>query len=190
MKRIFVSTELDATPEHIWKVHFDPTYQGGVRKDLQIEEVDETEFEDTPEHTRIVYTVTLRRSLPDWVKVVMGDVRVKFTTEERFDKKTQVLQMITREYNFPNKIYGMGKWQVKVRPDGRFVREFEGEMHCQIPLVGGRAEKGLSEALQEDFTRINLALVRWLAYEKSLQDAGKPLPELKPAAPLGRHFKC
>jgi len=175
MRPIRIRDEFQTTAQRIWDIFFDPEFVRQLAARLRLQR-EIYEFEDTPEQLRMVYKVVAHRAVPDWIRRVMGDVKVTFVATDVYDKKTHRLSAQTRDVAY-------GNWTVtEIRP-GWVSREFYGELTVDVPLIGGKIAEKVGAGLESDFAMMHVLLREWIQRDLTALAAGQPLPALNPPSP-------
>lgn len=186
MTLIEITQELKTTSERVWAIYFDRDFNQQLRDVMRTDDFQEELFNETENNIYIKYHIVVKRTLPDWVKKVLGDVKVGFRSEDTFDKKTLTLVSKITPDVLPSKIKISGIWRVEPSPNNPLwsIRTFRGDLQIDIPLIGRKMEERLSDAVKEDFAFGNKLLDDWAMRDFLALSEGKALPNLIKPGPV------
>ncbi|MBI2568980.1 MAG: DUF2505 family protein [Candidatus Schekmanbacteria bacterium] len=183
--RFCTSAVFPAPPDRVAAIAWDERFRDELCARLRVESLREYYFRDTTEAIELKYEVIVKRTLPDWVRRVIGDIRIGYISEERFDKHSRVLEAKMVSQALADRIGGAGRWMITELPGGMTQREYCGELWIDVPLVGGRMERGLAATIERDYARSNELIAEWVARDREALACGRPLLELHQPRPLG-----
>jgi len=159
--KLYVRHTFTCTPETFWKMYWDETFDQMLQKDATVHRELVWERSEGPVLARRL-RFTPERELPRPVAKLIGNNKLIYEQENRFDAEASTLKWEVIPTFLPGKFSANGTFVVRATETG-CERIVEGTIDVKVRFIGGQIEKAVVAEISESYEKTIKTCHAWLS---------------------------